>query len=101
PVFLNQRKKAVDTSIKSDLRSVANEFETYYTDNQAYPTALTDIPDVKLTTGNSVTIKSGAGVAAGTFCVQITNPKGTDTTNGFYYDSDKGGLQAKGTTACS
>ena len=37
PVFLNQRKKAVDASIKSDLRTVANEIETYYTDNQAYP----------------------------------------------------------------
>ena len=101
PVFLNQRKKAVDTSIKSDLRSVANEFETYYTDNQVYPTAMTAVPDVKLSNGNTVTIKTGAGVATGTFCVQIVNPKGTDTTNGFYYDSDQGGVQAKGTTACS
>src|SRR5690348_12347280 len=41
PVFLNQRKKAVDASIKSDLRTVANEMETYYTDNQAYPAAAT------------------------------------------------------------
>ena len=37
PVFLNQRKKAVDASIKSDLRTVANEMETYYTDAQTYP----------------------------------------------------------------
>ena len=37
PVFLNQRKKAVDASIKSDLRTVAQEIETYYTDTQAYP----------------------------------------------------------------
>src|SRR5205809_4707138 len=36
PVFLNQRKKAVDSSIKSDLRTVATEMETYFTDNQAY-----------------------------------------------------------------
>ena len=28
PVFLNQRKKAVDAGIKSDLRSVANEVES-------------------------------------------------------------------------
>ena len=36
PVFLNQRKKAVDASMKSDLRTVANEEETYFTDNQSY-----------------------------------------------------------------
>ena len=36
PVFLNQRKKAVDASIKSDLRTVANEVETYFTDAQDY-----------------------------------------------------------------
>jgi type II secretory pathway pseudopilin PulG len=35
PVFL-KRKKAVDTSMKSDLRTIANEEETYFTDNQAY-----------------------------------------------------------------
>ena len=37
PVFLNQRKNAVDASYKSDLRTVANEMETYYTDNEVYP----------------------------------------------------------------
>ena len=36
PVFLNQRKKAVDASMKSDLRTVANAEETYFVDNQAY-----------------------------------------------------------------
>src|SRR3954463_8473770 len=37
PVFLNQRKNAVDASYKSDLRTVANEMESYYTDNEIYP----------------------------------------------------------------
>ena len=36
PVFLNQRKKAVEASLKSDARTVANEEETYYTDSQSY-----------------------------------------------------------------
>jgi len=36
PVFLNQRKKAVDASMKSDARTVANEEETYFTDFQSY-----------------------------------------------------------------
>ena len=38
PVFLNQRKNAVDASYKSDLRTVANEMESYFTDNEVYPT---------------------------------------------------------------
>ena len=37
PVFLNQRKKAVDAGIKSDLRTAANEAESYFVDYQAYP----------------------------------------------------------------
>ncbi len=40
PVFLNQRKNAVDASVKSDLRTIANELESYYTDNEVYPAAV-------------------------------------------------------------
>ena len=36
PVFLNQRKKAVDASMKSDVRTIANEEETYYTDPETH-----------------------------------------------------------------
>src|SRR5687767_15080662 len=37
PIFLSQRKKAVDASMKSDLRSIATQMETAFTDTQAYP----------------------------------------------------------------
>ena len=40
PVFLNQRKSAVDSSMKSDLRGAATMVETFFVDNQAYPTAV-------------------------------------------------------------
>jgi type IV pilus assembly protein PilA len=99
PVFLNQRAKAVDSSLKSDLRSVATEMETAFTDGGSYPTTLP--ADAKVTTGDTVTVLSGTGVADGTYCLQATSPKSSDPTNGFFYDSDKGGLQPKGTTACS
>jgi prepilin-type N-terminal cleavage/methylation domain-containing protein len=39
PVFLNQRAKATESGMKSDLRTVANELETFFTDEQEYPTA--------------------------------------------------------------
>ncbi len=39
PVFLNQRAKATESGMKSDLRTVANEVETFFTDDQDYPAA--------------------------------------------------------------
>ena len=90
PVFLNQRKKATESSLKSDLRTVANEMETYYTDFQVYPTAVP--AGAKTSTGNTVTVVSG-GVSA--FCLSGTNAAVTDT---WYYDSDGGGLSK---TACA
>ncbi|GAA4354062.1 type II secretion system protein [Angustibacter luteus] len=108
PVFLNQRKKAVDTSMKSDLRTVANEMETYYTDNQNYPADASGTDavlvgtgnSIKLTKGNKITVTTtvGTGILAGTFCLKAENAKGTGD---WYYDSDQGGLQPKGTAACS
>jgi type IV pilus assembly protein PilA len=91
PVFLNQRQKATEASMKSDLRTVANEFETYFTDAQTYPTAVPS--SVRLSPNNAVAVQSGAGVATGTFCLRITN---TQLGTTFYtYDSDQGGVLAK------
>jgi type IV pilus assembly protein PilA len=117
PVFLNQRKKAVDASIKSDLRTIAAEMETYYTDNQAYifttassatVTSVTIVSgtDVKVSSGNVISAKplatattlttaSAWNLAVG-YCLTGTNPKGS-TTTGFTYNSLSGGLS---TTAC-
>jgi type IV pilus assembly protein PilA len=93
PVFLNQRQKAVESSMKSDLRSVANEMETAYTDTQTYPAATP--AGAKLSTGNTVTVEAGG--AADSFCLKAVNPK---ASGDYYYDSDKGGLLAKG-VVCS
>ena len=37
PVYLSQRHKAVDAAEKSDVRTIATEMETFFTDAQAYP----------------------------------------------------------------
>jgi type IV pilus assembly protein PilA len=110
PVFLNQRKKAVDASIKSDLRTVAAEMETYFADNQAYifttPSSAT-VRTVTIVAGQTVTVSTGNVVdaiprtasglaadwaAAEGFCLQGSNTKGS-TTAGFYYNSLGGGFQ--------
>ncbi|MBO3102652.1 prepilin-type N-terminal cleavage/methylation domain-containing protein [Cellulomonas fengjieae] len=106
PVFLNQRKKAVDASIKSDLRTVAQEVESFYTDSQAYPTAaITSTgtpPKIEITAGSSITLSSGnvvkfTPIGTDAYCVFGYNPKGTgpgSASLGFSYLSAGGGLQA-------
>ena len=114
PVFLNQRKKAVDTSIKSDLRTVATEMETYYTDNQTYidpadttagASVVVGTTSVKVSKDNEFktvllsnpTTVAGTASAATGYCITGTNPKGSDPAAGFTYNSLNGGV---GTTAC-
>ncbi len=107
PVFLNQRKKAVDASAKSDLRTIANELETYATDQQNYPSTITFAAPkitiqgtvVSLSNGNTPKVKYDTVAGNATkYCIQITNPKGSNasTTTGVVYQSDNGGLQAPG-----
>jgi type IV pilus assembly protein PilA len=100
PVFLNQRKKGYEASMKSDLRTVANEMETYFTDFQVYPAVPAASGSVtigsdtaKLSTGNTVT-----ALAAGNngFCLKMTSTKVAAATI-WYYDSLNGGVS---NTAC-
>jgi type IV pilus assembly protein PilA len=105
PVFLNQRKKAVDTSMKSDARTVANEEETYFTDNQNYIAAASANPvavgptNVQLSNGNLADVVLNSVGSA--YCVHLTRAAGKQPgTQDWVYISNKGGLQPAGTTAC-
>lgn len=109
PVFLNQRKKAVDSSIKSDLRTIAQAEETAFTDSQTYTavattTANAAVPvpstadSVKVSKDNSFTVTvNSAGTA---YCIQGKNAKASDPTNGLFYISSLGGMQPNTTSAC-
>jgi type IV pilus assembly protein PilA len=104
PVFLNQRKKAVDTSIKSDLRSVATSVETAFVDSQAYPTQTAwtlagtsssqtgvVVPEARTTPNNKIEYK----VVTGGFCLRGSSANATTGLSSFYfYESPSGGLQA-------
>ncbi len=113
PVFLNQRKKATEASMKSDLHSVANEEFSYYVDNQAYKSltsvTVAGVSSITVTTGSKVALSTGNTVqvfqnAAGTaFCIQAYNVKTQffDATHQLIYISDQGGLQSTtGPTTC-
>src|SRR4051794_374124 len=99
PVFLNQRKKAVDSSMKSDARSVATEMETAFTDTQTYPTAVP--AGVKLSNGNAAAVTISTDKSA--ICVDISRTAGTQpgSVAHWIYLSNGGGLQAKTVQDCS
>jgi Tfp pilus assembly protein PilE len=120
PVFLNQRKKAVDASVKSDLSAIATEMETYYTDNQQYiaPATTTAGNDVTIVAGQVVKVSAGnyftfslltAAATATTdptvatgYCITGKNAKGSAPTLGYSYNSLNGGLKTvTGTTAAT
>jgi type IV pilus assembly protein PilA len=107
PVFLNQRKKGVDASEKSDVRTVANQLETYFTDFQAYPASISQASQtvtvgtdtVTASPGNTITyvLSTKAGNVGQAFCVQATNTK---ATHDWVYVSNAGGLQAASVITC-
>ncbi len=111
PVFLSQRQKGYDASVKSDLRTIANELESYNTDQQAYPadtnsivtaagvsTIGNDPTTVRTSNGNTFNYKlNTAGSAAGSaYCIVGVNAKGTRP---WEYVSSLGGLQPAATLA--
>jgi type IV pilus assembly protein PilA len=108
PVFLNQRAKATESGMKSDLRTVANELETYFTDDQEYPLEAA-VPttaagaDVVIGGGNDVAVSDVETIVTYTlaadgqsYCVGAANVKvGPDATTPVWsYDSAAGGLES-------
>jgi len=108
PVFLSQRQKGYDASLKSDLRTIANDLESYNVDNQAYPTntagaALTPVSGTLTSpTGTILHLSSGnvfwwiVNTAGSGYCIVGDNPKGAHQ---WEYISTQGGLQPVATVA--
>ncbi|WP_246169543.1 type II secretion system protein [Actinotalea subterranea] len=108
PVFLNQRKSAVDSSVKSDLRTVATTIETVVVDTQKQPktvaqtaagAAVVVTPDVASPTAIDVKVSSDNVVtykvqADGGYCLKGYNASGNAKNDGtaITYNSTGGGL---------
>jgi len=98
PVFLNQRQKAYDAASKSDLRNLANFEEIYLNDFQQYGTiAEIEASEPSLTPTKSVTLSVIWVDGLDGYCLSAIHA-GSPTT--WYYDSQAGGLQPKGSTGC-
>lgn len=106
PVYLNQRKKAADASMRSDLRVIATKEESYYADYQIYlastsssGTIVVGPETITLSPKNSATVVVNAAVTA--FCVLVTNPAATNAPPaGMVYVSSAGGIQPIATSSC-
>ncbi|MBV9096718.1 MAG: prepilin-type N-terminal cleavage/methylation domain-containing protein, partial [Frankiaceae bacterium] len=99
PLFLSQRANARDTGVKSDLRSVAAQEEGYYTGGQSYGTfaqmVASGVSFNHLTPGDTISIFH---LTSDAYCLKGTNAQ---SPNVWFYDSQGGGLQPKGSTDCS
>jgi type IV pilus assembly protein PilA len=99
PVFLNQRKKGYDASVKADLHNIATAEETYLTDNPSgYTAALSTLStnsQVQTSTGNLFAI--GVSGAKG-YCIVGKNG---NSSNYWTWDSQGGGLTATSVTTLS
>jgi type IV pilus assembly protein PilA len=110
PVYLGQRGKAVDTSLKSDLRNAASAVEAWATDNPdgvvtaqtvgpASPGTL-ELDGFVTQAGNTVKLKAvGSPGTPGRFTLCAYNSEasaatGTAANANMIYDSSAGGLQS-------
>ena len=110
PIFLNQRKKGVDASLKSDLKSAATTFESWRVDNPT-ATIVTDtvkgkidaavpVPGTKslvgLTASEGNTITLMPSDVSGAYCLFAFNAGASEATLAtaqMAYFSQRGGLQ--------
>ena len=98
PVFLGQRVKAYDTSVRSDLRNLAQFQEGYLISHTRYATiaeiqAAGDGVRVSPAVTLSVVLYDGATG----YCLSA---KHNGSPNTWFWDSSAGGIQPKGTAGC-
>ena len=116
PVFLNQRQKGFDASLKSDLKNAATAVESYATDNPtttipsgplavAAPDAGTGIlAGFSPSPGNTIKLRGSTSVGVYTLCAFNSGASVATTglaDHNLLYDSSMGGLQpTPGTADC-
>ncbi|NYI41356.1 type II secretion system protein [Demequina lutea] len=95
PIFLNQRKSAHDSAIKSDLRSAATEVESWYVNNQAYPATNAKFKSLPIKTSPGVSLTYT--LTSDHYCILGAN---ADASHSWVYKSADGGLQGGSVTTC-
>jgi type IV pilus assembly protein PilA len=120
PMFLNQRKSAVDSATKSDVKNVSKLIETWMIRNPSAPITGTgmyyDQPglinlttdatekvydNVKLTTGTMIRVVGTGNIGEYKVCGYNTGgDEGTQFNNAIAYDSTTGAFKTKVAAGC-
>src|SRR5690348_8061312 len=82
PVFLSQKKKAYETSLKSDLTSIATNVATATVDD---PATISVVGSGTLVT---ITSKDSGGATLGTYTVNLSNGNQLDATQTAWSSTD-------------
>lgn len=85
--FNNHRRRAIDSSMRSDLRNAAIAMESYYAENLEYPSALTSILLVGYRNTASVTLTINL-TSPSTYTLTAARSAGTQAS--FIFDSVTG-----------
>ena len=98
PVFLGQRRKALDTSVKQDLRQAAIEMTAAMMDR---PGVRVQADTVTITTGKNNVVLGLTEYYGKSFCLLAYNVKANANAidNAFWYDSSGAGLIGRPGTA--
>jgi type IV pilus assembly protein PilA len=98
PNFLSQRQQGHDAAAKSDLRNLASFEEIYLNDKDSYGTiAQLEALEPRLNISKGVTLSVVWYQGVDGYCLSAAS---AGSPNTWYYDSQAGGLQPKGTAAC-
>lgn len=98
PVLIGQRRKAVDASLQSDLRTIATSMEAGRAASGELPTTADDIrADAVTSPGNTVSV----AVSGDDFCLTGDHPDGIGPSHAWVFDTERGGLVKESTASCA
>ena len=98
PLFLNQRKKAVDTAARSDASTLGKELATWYVDNTGAPPTITGPSGGTYTidgldagrVSDNVAFKAASGTNNQDWCVAVDILNNAGTLTSVRYDAANG-----------
>jgi len=85
PIFLNQQKAAIDSTVKSDVRNTVTNVALELTKSTDLTTVLENVKTVETDNGNHITVSNDGAVADGNYFVQGYNDKGDKYKSGTPY----------------
>lgn len=92
PAFLNQRQRAVDASMRHDLRAAALAVEASMSDGQTLNSNVLP-PGTTASPGNTLSMAFYVGGTSGMYCLRVTNPNSSKGAGYMFYASPYGGLR--------